>query len=352
MFFLKQLFFVFFMATAILCAKTSKNKTYGYTPKYAAMVVDGETGKVLYEYNAHAKRFPASLTKKMTLYLLFEEIKKGTITLNTKFTTSDRATRQEPSILGLRVGDKISVDEIIRGLVTKSANDASVVAAEGLSGSVEAFAQRMNKKALELGMKNTNFRNPNGLPDPQQTTTAHDMILLGRALYGDFPKFYHTYFKLRHFHYKGIKHVNHNHMLGKVKGLDGIKTGYFRAAGSNISTSTARGNRRVFAVVIGGQNWRWRDSHCAELIETAFRKLGPSTNQASEDLDRAMIEQELQEDGLNELESLIQEEEAPKKTSKNPPLLQKHKTHGLFQRKRCASYVRTTKNNIVFKRRS
>lgn len=240
--------------------------------RYAAMVVDGQTGKVLFAKNAHAKRHPASLTKKMTLYLLFEALTKGKIKLDSSFNVSQRATAQMPSKLGLKAGESIKVGDVIKALITKSANDMAVVAAEGLAGSVESFAALMNAKAKALGMTKTHFCNPSGVPDPKQVTTAHDMVVLGRALHRDFPQYY-KFFRLKGFNYRGAHHRNHNHMLGAVDGLDGIKTGFINASGFNISTSTERHNRRVFAVVMGGQTRHQRDKHAKELIEVAFRKL-------------------------------------------------------------------------------
>ncbi|MBY0281498.1 MAG: D-alanyl-D-alanine carboxypeptidase [Alphaproteobacteria bacterium] len=249
--------------------------------KYAAIVVDGNTGKIMHAENAYDKRHPASLTKKMTLYIIFEALKAGKITLNTRFPVSFLATRQIPSKLGLRVGDSISVEAIIKGMVTKSANDAAIVIAEGLSGSVSKFVQLMNRKAKQLGMNSTQFFNPSGVPDRRQITTAMDMAILAQALHQDFPEHYH-YFKTKSFNYLGVSHRNHNHMLGKVEGLDGIKTGFVCASGFNISTSAIRYDtnnkpRRLFAVVMGGTSWRSRDKRTAELLEANFRKIGATS---------------------------------------------------------------------------
>lgn len=246
--------------------------------KYAAIVVDGNTGRVLHAEHAYEQRHPASLTKKMTLYILFEALESGKITLKTRFPVSFLATRQAPSKLGLRVGETITVEAIIKAMVTKSANDASVVAAEGLAGSVTKFVHLMNRKAKQLGMHSTQFFNPTGLPDRRQITTAMDMAILAQALYQDFPQHYH-YFKTKSFNYLGISHRNHNHMLGKIDGLDGIKTGFICASGFNISTSALRYDvnnkpRRLFAVVMGGTSWRSRDKRAAELLEANFRKIG------------------------------------------------------------------------------
>lgn len=274
--------YIFLRITAICLLFIVGFKQYGTClggpNKYAAIVIDGNTGKIMHAENAYERRHPASLTKKMTFYIIFEALKAGKITLNTRFPVSFLAARQIPTKLGLRAGDSISVEAIIKGMVTKSANDAAVVIAEGLSGSVVKFVQLMNKKAKELGMNSTQFFNPSGVPDKRQITTAMDMAILARALYQDFPEHYH-YFKTKSFNYLGISHRNHNHMLGKVEGLDGIKTGFVCASGFNISTSAIRYDannkpRRLFAVVMGGASWRSRDKRTAELLEINFRKIG------------------------------------------------------------------------------
>ncbi|CAO5677810.1 MAG: hypothetical protein HEEMFOPI_01179 [Holosporales bacterium] len=250
--------------------------------KYAAIVVDGKTGTVLHGINETEKRYPASLAKKMTLYLLFEALEQGRISLSTRFTVSQRAAIQAPSKMGIAPGKTISISDIIKSLVIKSANDIAVVAAEGLDGSVENFAKRMNKKAIELGMKNTVFKNPSGVndagtTDKTQHTTARDLAVLGIALYRDFAKYTH-YFKMRSFNFDGRTIRSHNHMLGSVDGLDGIKTGFANAPGFNISTSVFRYDanntpQRLFVVVMGGHSWRSRDRHAEELIEYGFNVL-------------------------------------------------------------------------------
>lgn len=241
------------------------------------MIVDGLSGKIMASHRADELRSPASLTKKMTLYLIFEAIQKGKITLQTKFSVSKRATQQEPCNLCLRMGETISVKDIIYALVTRSANDMSVTIAEGLSGSVEKFAILMNEKAKELGMTRTKFYNPSGLPDKRQVTTARDMMILARALHKNFPKEY-AYFKAKSFRFNGKPIRNHNRMLNSFPGCDGIKTGFTFASRFNISVSAQRVGAngcpvRVFAVVLGGQTSASRDKKTAELMEKAFKKL-------------------------------------------------------------------------------
>ncbi|CAO5674094.1 MAG: hypothetical protein NEHIOOID_00005 [Holosporales bacterium] len=261
---------------------------FGSANKYASIVVDGSTGKILHGVNEEKKRFPASLTKKMTLYILFEALKNKRITLQTRIPVSARAVRQCPSKIGFQVSQSISVESAIKSLVVKSANDVAVAVAEFLAGSVENFALVMSKKAQELGMRQTIFKNSSGVNDActtdrEQYTTAKDLSMLAIALYRDFPEFTH-YFKLQSFQYGDKILKNHNHMLGQVSGLDGIKTGFANAPGFNISTSTVRYDkngkpRRLFVVVMGGKSWRSRDRHAEQLIEHGFKLLGcPNTS--------------------------------------------------------------------------
>jgi len=273
-FFVKVIYFI----VVISCGCSAFARDH----RYAAIVVDA-SGKVLHAENAHAPRHPASMVKKMTLYILFEALRAKKITLKTRFSVSSLAARQIPCKLGLQVGHTISVEDIIKGMVTKSANDASVVIAEGLAGTLANFVSLMNKKAKKLGMSSTRFYNASGVPDARQITTAMDMAILARALYHDFPEYYH-YFKIKNFDYKGTSHRNHNHMLGPVRGfhVDGCKTGFVNASGFNISTSAVKYGekkepRRLFAVVMGGQSWRSRDKRATELLEEGFDKAGASS---------------------------------------------------------------------------
>ncbi|BBE71583.1 D-alanyl-D-alanine carboxypeptidase [Oharaeibacter diazotrophicus] len=237
-----------------------------YPDKYAAIVVDTATGKVLYEANADGRRYPASLTKMMTLYVLFEDLERGRFRLDSRLEVSRNASAQPPSKLGLRPGDTITVEEAIKGLVTKSANDAAATIGENLAGSVPAFADRMTRTARALGMSNTRFRNANGLPDPGQYTSARDMMKLGVALQVRFPTYY-EFFKTRSFTFRGKVHGNHNRLLGAVDGVDGIKTGYINASGFNLVSSVKRDGRKIVAVVMGGRTARSRDAHMVRLIE-------------------------------------------------------------------------------------
>ena len=237
-----------------------------YRPPYAAIVVDDKSGFVLHEASADAPRHPASLTKIMTLYLLFEQLEDGTLKLDTPLPISTRAAIQNPTKLGLKANQTITVEDAIKGLVTKSANDAAVVVAEAIGGSEEEFARLMTLKARELGMTGTTYVNASGLPAVEQVTTARDQALLGRAIQHRFPGYY-QYFATPSFRYKGAEMRNHNALLGQVKGVDGIKTGYTEASGYNLVTSVRREEKHIVAVVLGGTSNAARDARMRELIE-------------------------------------------------------------------------------------
>jgi D-alanyl-D-alanine carboxypeptidase len=242
--------------------------------RYAAIVVDANTGKVLFSANAGARRYPASLTKMMTLYLTFEALKSGQISKNTPVPFSAQAAAQAPTKLGVRAGGSITVETAIYSLITRSANDSAMAMAELLGGSEAKFARMMTAKARALGMENTVFRNPHGLPDTGQFTTARDMATLGLALREHFPEYY-PYFSTRSFKYGKQQIANHNRLLGRIKGVDGIKTGYIRASGFNLVSSVDDGNRRIVAVVMGGASGASRDKHMAELIAQYLPKASP-----------------------------------------------------------------------------
>ena len=245
--------------------KRTQHARVVYAPPTSAIIVDANSGSVLHANNPDAQRFPASLTKVMTLYLLFERLEAGKIRLDTMMPVSQNASEQAPTKLGLRAGDRLKVEDAIQGLVTRSANDASVVIAETLAGSEEEFARMMTRKARALGMTRTVYRNPNGLPNPEQVTTARDQALLGRAIQDRFPRYY-RYFATNSFIYRGKAIRNHNRLLGRVEGVDGIKTGYTRASGFNLITSIKRGNRYLVGVVLGGRSAGSRDATMRNLL--------------------------------------------------------------------------------------
>lgn len=244
-----------------------------YVEKFAAIVVDAQSGRVLYEKMAQEKRYPASLTKMMTLYLLFEQMAKGKVSLSTPMTASSYAASQDPTKLGLAAGDTLTVEDAIKALIVRSANDAAVVVAEHLAGSEYQFAQRMTAKARELGMMNTNFVNASGLPDENQRSTAFDLMLLSRRLVSDFNEFY-PYFHLQSFVWNGRSYEGHNNLLKFFDGADGLKTGYTRMSGFNLATSATRQDKRLISVVMGGKSARERDNMTAQLLENEFTRLG------------------------------------------------------------------------------
>lgn len=247
--------------------------------KSAAVVIDGKTGAVLYQKNMNHRHYPASLTKMMTLYLLFEALDRGDVKLNTRFKVTARAAGQPSSKLGLRKGSRIKVRDAILALVVKSANDVATVVAEGLAGSEIAFAKRMTAKAKALGMKRTTFRNASGLPNRRQLSTARDIARLARALYLDFPGYY-KFFSVTSFRYNGQTIRGHNKFVTSYEGADGLKTGYIRASKFNLAASAKRNGHRLFAVVFGATSPSRRDRQMANLLDGAFADL-PSTQLAS-----------------------------------------------------------------------
>jgi D-alanyl-D-alanine carboxypeptidase len=237
-----------------------------YDPSYSSIVVDANSGAVMQTTDADGPRHPASLTKIMTLYLLFERLEAGKIKLSTEMEVSPHAAAQAPSKLGLQPGQTIDVETAIRAIVTKSANDVAVVVAEALGGDEPDFAKLMTAKAHALGMMHTTYHNASGLPDEGQITTARDMSILGRAIQDRFPNYY-KYFSTRSFAYHGRVMRNHNHLLGRVDGVDGIKTGYIRESGFNIVLSVRRGQRHIITVVFGGHTAGARDARARSLID-------------------------------------------------------------------------------------
>jgi D-alanyl-D-alanine carboxypeptidase len=235
-------------------------------PNYADIVVDDKTGQVLHEVNADEPRHPASLAKVMTLYLLFEQVEAGKLKLDTPLDVSAHAARQRPVKLGLKPNQTIKVEDAIKALVTKSANDAAAVVAEAIGGTEEEFAKLMTLKARMLGMTNTTYINASGLPADDQITTARDQAILGRTIQHRFP-FYYRYFSTPAFQYRGAEIRNHNNLLGNVKGVDGIKTGYTDASGYNLTSSVRRDEKHIVAVVMGGSSNGARDARMRQLIE-------------------------------------------------------------------------------------
>jgi D-alanyl-D-alanine carboxypeptidase len=251
-------------------------------PHYATLVMEYPSRVILHSENSTTLNHPASLTKVMTLYLVFKALDNGTLKLGQPLYVSAHAANRQPSKLGLKAGDTITVEQAICGLVTKSANDAASVLAENLAFSEDEFAIQMTSEARRLGMLNTTFKNASGIADKQQLTTAMDMAILGAAILQDYPHYY-PYFSRREFDFKNKMFKNHNHLLGKYRGCDGIKTGYTAASGFNLLSSATRNGHRLIAVVLGGNSIKSRDLRMMQLLDKGFDKLStgkqtPNTN--------------------------------------------------------------------------
>jgi len=267
--------------TAILISESAEARRYkhrrhhvvreSYSPQFSSIIVDGNSGAVLSSNNPDAIRRPASLTKIMTLYLLFERLDAGKMKLDTEMDVSEHASEQAPTKLGLKPGQTLKVEDAIKGLVTRSANDAAVVIAEAIAGDEDEFAKLMTRKARSLGMSKTTYRNASGLPNDDQLTTARDQATLGRAIQDRFPRYY-RYFATTVFNYRGQSIRNHNRLLGNVEGVDGIKTGYTRASGFNLVSSMRRGNRHLVGVVLGGRSGGSRDATMRNLLAENLEK--------------------------------------------------------------------------------
>lgn len=274
-----RVFLIFITVFISLCAtesfassKKNNNSKSSENPKYAAIVMDAKTGEILMARHADSLRHPASLTKIMTLYMLFEAIDAGQIKMNDRIQISSFAAGKPPSKLGLPAGSTIRVEDAIKALVTRSANDIAAAIGEKISGSERKFAADMTARAKRLGMTRTVFRNASGLPDAQQVTTARDMARLSQKMLTDFPHYYH-YFGVRNFEFRGANYHNHNRLLGSYNGLDGIKTGYINASGFNLVASAQRDGRRLIGIVFGGRTWKTRNDHMVKLLDQGFAEI-------------------------------------------------------------------------------
>lgn len=275
----------------------------GYAPPYAAMVVDAKTGRTLHAVNEDAPRIPASITKVMTLYLLFEQLERGRFTMNSELTVSAHAARQAPSKIGFAPGETIEVRDAILAIVTKSANDVAMAIAENVGGSEEEFARQMTAKARSLGMRNSSFYNPHGLPhSPPNITTARDLTILARAIQERFPKYY-PMFSTRVFNYAGGAYRNHNKLLGRVEGVDGIKTGYTNLSGFNLMTSAKSEGRHIVSVVLGGRSGASRDKIMADLVMASLPKASTSGRAST------MVAEAQDEEEVERLEAAPRKEE-------------------------------------------
>ena len=264
---MKNLFFLLLLAITL---------TTGFSPvaeaKYASIVVNESTGEVMYSRNADKKLYPASLTKIMTLYMVFEALDQGKIHMDTKMRVSNLAASRSPSKLGLRPGSHITVKNAIYALITKSANDVATVISEHLASTEREFAKKMTRKAQAIGMSQTTFRNASGLPHSKQKSTARDMAKLAVAIRNDFPHYFQL-FKTKSFEYNGRRYKNHNTLLSSYEGTDGIKTGYIRASGFNLVATVERRGVRLVGVVFGGRSGRSRDQHMVHLLNKQFARI-------------------------------------------------------------------------------
>ncbi|WP_236629216.1 D-alanyl-D-alanine carboxypeptidase family protein, partial [Sulfitobacter sp. HI0076] len=239
---------------------------------YAAYVIDARTGKEIHAENADTRLHPASLTKMMTLYIAFQAVERGELSLDTQVTISKNAASEPPSKLGMRPGQKIALRYLIRAAAVKSANDAATAIGEAIEGSEAAFARRMNRTAKQLGMTRTTFKNMHGLTESGHLSTARDMTALGRHLLYDYPQYYNLFSRITaDAGVRKVSHTNHR-FLGSYKGADGIKTGYTRAAGFNLTASAERGNERIIVTVFGGKSTASRNAKVAELMDLGFRR--------------------------------------------------------------------------------
>ncbi len=259
-----------FLIAALLLSLTAVQSDAQARPVASSILVDAATGEVIQSSNADARTYPASLTKMMTLYQLFDALKRGQVKLNDTIFFSAHAAAQDATNLAVSAGDSIRVETAIQAVVVRSANDAATAIGEKLGGTEWGFAKKMNATARALGMTNTVFQNANGLPDPDQHTTARDMAILGVAMLRDFPEYYH-YFSVESFTYHGVQYAGHNHVLNKFDGADGIKTGYIRASGFNLVTSAQRNGRRLVGVIMGGQTPYVRDKNMVAMMTKGFK---------------------------------------------------------------------------------
>lgn len=269
-FWLRRIALALATITFVVSGNLSGNSAFA-NAKYAGIVVDAKTGKTLYSYKADAIRYPASLTKMMTMYMMFEAFSDGKMSKQTRIRMSKYAASKPPSKLHIKAGRSIAAEHAVYALATKSANDVAAAVAEHLGGTEGNFAKMMTRKARQLGMENTTFKNASGLTSRGQLTTARDMARLGVALREHFPQYY-KYFETRNFKYAGKNYRNHNRLLGQIRGVDGIKTGYTRASGFNLVSSVQSGNRSIVAVVLGGRSGKSRNEQMAKLIKQYLPK--------------------------------------------------------------------------------
>ncbi len=262
--------------------------SYAADQRFSALVVNAKTGMVIHEDSANELRYPASLTKMMTIYLTFRALENKKLSPNQKLFVSDHASIQKPTKIGFKKGETISVKDALLSLVINSANDSAVVLAEAIGGSEPKFAVMMTNMAKKLGMNRTVFKNASGLPDKRQVTTAYDMARLGIALRRDYPEYYYLFSKTE-FNYKGRKFLTHNRVTKKYQGADGLKTGFINASGFNLVTSAIRGDNSIVGVVMGGQTAKRRDDHMMMILDKAFYKLAAQNKNINYAQDKTKI---------------------------------------------------------------
>lgn len=275
-------------------AKTQQAQSEAEDAKYAALVIDADTGTVIHQENAGKIRYPASLTKIMTLYLTFQAIDRGKLTMNTMLRATAHSAGQKPSVIGLRPGQAISVRDAVNAVIIKSANDAAAVLAEAVSGTEAKFALQMTRTAKSLGMNHTVFANASGLPDSRQVTTAYDLARLAIALRRDYPHYYPLFSK-ESFTYNGNTIYSHNRVTRNYRGADGLKTGYIRASGFNLVTSARRGETSLVGVVMGGRSIKSRDTNMVKLLDQAFSKMSKSAANDTKNKDSAPANNDTQD---------------------------------------------------------
>lgn len=266
---------VILLITNSAFAKVSKRQAtsdFSMSERYAALVINSKSGEVLFQKNADRKLYPASLTKMMTVYVTFHKLRDGKLSLADRITVSHKAASMERTNMNLKPGQKISVRDAIYAVIIHSANDAAVALAEAISGNETAFAYEMNKYAKALGMNSSNFKNPNGLPDPEQVTSAYDMARLGIALKRDFPEYY-PMFSRKSFTFNGRIYNTHNRVLTRYKYAEGIKTGFIRASGFNLVSSTHSPMGDLVGVVFGGPSAAARDNHMIQILDYGYKAL-------------------------------------------------------------------------------
>jgi len=271
----KYLLFFSLFLTSLFVPVFAQAQNLSTLAQYA-VVMDGQTGTLLFDKNADEVMYPASMTKMMTAYLVFERLKDGRLSMDDTFYVSERAWRKGGSKMFVEVGKEVSVSDLLRGIIVQSGNDACIVIAEGLSGTEEAFVGEMNAKAVELGMTNTNFRNSTGWPDPDHTTTVKDLAILGYSLIRDFPNYYPIYSE-RSFTYSDIKQYNRNPLLSRNIGADGIKTGHTEDAGYGLAASAVQDGQRLVMVAAGMPSKKARAGESEKLLRWAFREFNNET---------------------------------------------------------------------------